>query len=328
MNYLNPNEIDFAAFEKRYPEHAKVIPAWAYADTVVKNFHGVETSPGLCLPWSKTHSQVRLRPGEVSVWSGINGSGKSLLLNQVMMNAMVHGEPCVLASMEMRPDKTLSRLTRQAVGVRIPSEAAIRAFHHWTDGKLWLYVQQGTVDSRRMLSVLRYSHEALQHEGEKVRIRHFVIDSLMKCGIDPDDYSRQKVFIDELCAFARDSGIHVHLVAHERKGESSRRLGDKFSIKGTSEISDQVDNIFIIWRNKDKEEETQMPAADPARLAEPDAVVRCDKQRHGEWEGKILLWYDRDSMQYVAAEGLRPIPYIDKIESQSGALAIGPRSGA
>jgi twinkle protein len=328
MNYLNPKNIDFAAFEKRYPEHAKVIPAWAYADTVVDAFHGAETTLGLGLPWSKTHSHIRLRPGEVSVWSGINGSGKSLLLNQVMLTAMVHGERCVLASMEMQPHTTLSRLTRQAVGVRAPSETAIRTFHRWTDGKLWLYVQQGTVDSKRMLSVLRYCHEALRHEGEKVRLNHFVVDSLMKCGIAPDDFNRQKAFVDELCTFARDSGIHVHLVAHERKGESSRNLGDKFSIKGTSEISDQVDNIFIVWRNKDKEEEAQVPSPNPAKLDGPDAVVRCDKQRHGEWEGKILLWYDRDSLQYVAAEGLRPIPYIDKIESQSEALAKGPWSGA
>ncbi len=309
MNYLDANEIDFTTYEKAWPEKANVIPAWAYVDHVIDRFYG-DHDHGLTLPWSKTNHQIRLRPGEVSVWAGINGSGKSLLLNQIILQAMSHGESCVIASMEMSPGRTMQRMNRQAIGVRLPTEEAIRSFHSWTDGKLWLYIQQGMVNSRRMMSVLRYCHEAMKNEGQKVTIKHFVIDSLMKCGIAVDDYNRQKSFVDELCTFARDTGIHIHLVAHERKGESSRKIGDKFSIKGASEIIDQVDNAFIFWRNKDKEEESHKAIPDQETLLEPDAILRCDKQRHGEWEGKITLWYHPDSMQYVASDGLRPIDFI------------------
>ena len=37
MKILNASEIDFSKFEKDYPEHSKVIPAYAYADMVDVN---------------------------------------------------------------------------------------------------------------------------------------------------------------------------------------------------------------------------------------------------------------------------------------------------
>lgn len=312
MNVITPQDIDFGAYLKQYPEHANVLPAWAYADIVVDYFNGTLGQKGLSLPWSKTHGMVSLRPGEVSIWAGVNGHGKSLILNQIMLQAMKMNEPCVIASMEMKPHVTMARMTRQAAGTERPSDEFIHAFHAWTEGKLWLYAQQGTVDSRRMLAVLRYVHEALYQNGEKVAVRHFVIDSLMKCGIGTDDYNRQKSFVDELCAFAKDSGIHIHLVAHARKGETERKIVDKFDIKGASEITDQVDNVFTIWRNKRKEEEGQrVGKRDDEVMKEPDALLICSKQRHGEWEGRIALWFHREGFQYVAAEGNRPIEFFE-----------------
>lgn len=309
MNVINPQEINFEAFLKNYPERANVLPAYAYADTVIDYFNGKLGTKGLTLPWSKTHDTLALRPGEVSIWAGVNGHGKSLVLNQIMLQAMRYGESCVIASMEMKPHITMARMTRQACGSAQPSEDFIRAFHDWTEGKLWLYAQQGTVDSRRMLAVLRYVHEALRQNGKKVTIKHFVIDSLMKCGINTDDYNRQKSFVDELCAFAKDSGIHIHLVAHARKGETERKVVDKFDIKGASEITDQVDNVFTIWRNKRKEEEVQQNGNDQDILRQPDALLICSKQRHGEWEGRISLWFHRESFQYVSGEGQRAMEF-------------------
>ncbi len=305
MNVI-PQHIDFSKYEKS-EESANVIPAYAYSEIVVDYFAGRLGHAGLRLPWSKTHGKVSLRPGEVSIWAGINGSGKSLLLNQIAMQAMKHDEPVCIASMEMKPHVTMARMTRQCMG-GIPHEHTTRKFHEWTDGKLWIYDQQGVVQSKRILQVMEYCQKGLMQAGKKVKIRHFIIDSLMKCGLGVDDYNAQKSFIDQLCAHARDNGVHVHLVAHERKGESSRKMGDKFSIKGASEIADQVDNVFIVWRNKDKEENAHEQFPDPEIQQQPDCVVRCDKQRNGEWEGKIALWYERDSQQYVACHG---DPHID-----------------
>ena len=311
---LTPEEIDFSAYLKRYPEQANVIPAWAYADVVQDYFNGKLGHQGMKMPWSKTHGDFAFRPGEVTLWVGRNYSGKSLIVNQaVVLQAMVQHEPCVVASMEMKPHVTMARMTRQAAGARHPSDGFIQAFHDWTEGKLWLYTQQGTVDTNRILSVIRYCHEALKHNGQKVTVRHFIVDSLMKCGLAVDDYTRQKDFVDALCACARDFNQHIHLIAHKKKDGSENGIGDRYSAKGASEISDQVDNVIIVWRNERKESEANLPPGDQDTdiMAGPDAILRVDKQRHGEWSGDWKFWFHKESMQYVAAEGLRPIEFFE-----------------
>ncbi|MEX5606384.1 bifunctional DNA primase/helicase, partial [Pseudomonas syringae] len=76
---------------------------------------------------------------------------------------------------------------------------------------------QGTVKAKMMLAVIRYC-------AEKLKVNHFVIDSLMKCGIGEDDYNGQKAFLDSLTSIARDTGIHLHLVAHSRKAKDGYTL--------------------------------------------------------------------------------------------------------
>lgn len=308
MNVIG-NDIDFSKFEADYPEHSNVLPAYAYSDVVRSYFHGELGVKGLPLPWSKTHGLVAFRPGEVSIWSGINGHGKSLLLNIVMLQAIKHGEPCVIASMEMKPHLTMARMTRQACGAAMPSDEFIDGFHDWTSGCLWLYDQQNTVTAKRILSVIRYCHEALKHNGNKVNVRHLVIDSLMKCGIGTDDYNGQKAFVDKLCAAAKLSGMHIHLVAHMRKSENEHHIGDKTDVAGHADITNQADNVFTVWRNKAKEREAQEGGTELQHA--PDALLICSKQRHGEWEGRISLWFDKASMQYVAGEGNRPLTYFE-----------------
>lgn len=287
------DDIDWSEYSKAPPEAAKVRPAGLYLQDVLDRFNG-QGIAGRTLPWSRTHGNVRLRPGEVSIWSGVNGHGKSLLLNQICAGLMDQGEKVCIASMEMKPAATMTRMCRQIAAVNRPTEELIRAIHVWTDNKLWLYDQQGTIKADRIIAVARYCHD-------KLHVTHFVIDSLMKCGMGGDDYNAQKRFVDDLCAHARDTGQHIHLVTHSRKGASESAQPDKFDIAGSGDIANQVDNIFTVWRNKDKEEATRKGTLKDT--SEPDCLVICSKQRHGEWEGKIGLYYHAASMQYVAREG-------------------------
>ena len=41
---------------------------------------------------------------------------------------------------------------------------------------------------------------------------------------------------------------------------------------------------------------------------EPDALVICDRQRNGEWEGRIKLWYHKPSMNYMGDRNYPPLP--------------------
>ncbi len=302
--------VDLQQYMREFDEQNQVVPAFMYSGQVKDYFRG-NIGSGSQMPWSKTHGKVSFREGETSIWAGYNGSGKSMLLGQVMMGVMQQGETACIASMEMRPHVTIARMCRQASGVNIPSEQFIEEFHEWLSGKLWMYVQQGTVKHQRMLALSRYCGAGgILSAGKKIPIKHLVIDSLMKCGIKVDDYNTQKDFIDSLTSIAKDTGIHIHLVCHMRKGDSEFREGDKMDIKGASELSDQVDNVFLLSRNKLKEDELVKPNPNEKVVSMPDAILACRKQRNGEWEGKIALWFDKKSLQYVGQEGARPIDFV------------------
>lgn len=169
--HLIPETLDLTAWEKDPIDAPHVRPASLYLPEVLARFDG-SPLPGYTLPWARTHEQFRLRPSEVTIWNGISGHGKSLLLNQVCARLMEQGARVCIASMEMSPTATLVRLCRQVGGTNRPTETLIRLISRWTDGKLWLYDQQGTVAPQRIIAIARYT-------AERLKITHFVIDSLM-----------------------------------------------------------------------------------------------------------------------------------------------------
>lgn len=282
--------IDFAKYLSSTDSEHKVRPASEYAEEVEEYFHGKTKDAGLTLPWDKTHDKIRFRPFEVTVWGGYNGHGKSAVIGQVMNHFMrqFRAKVCI-ASMEMKPHITLARMCRQAAN-GVPDVEYIRKFHKGTDGLLWMYDQQGTIKGEKMAAVIRYAQE-------KYGVQHFVIDSLLKCGFAEDDYTGQKMFVDQLCSIARDTGVHIHLVHHSRKGQDEYKIPGKHDMKGTGSITDQIDNLIIVWRNKKKEQEVQ--AGNMANQHDADAILAIEKQRNGEWEGKIALWFDIQSRGLV-----------------------------
>ncbi len=296
-----PQDVDFDAYmnERDAADHAKIKPALDFADDVLEFFKGGIQVRGLTLPWSKTFDNFRIRPGEVTLWHGFNGHGKSLVLNHVVLGLLDQDEKACILSFEMRPVSTLARMTRQAIGVNDPADAAISKFFGWCNERLWLYDQHGTVATSRVIAVLFYC-------AEKLGVTQFVIDSLMKCGISEDDYNGQKRFIDQLCAIARQFNVHIHLVHHSRKAGSEDEQPGKMDAKGSGSITDQVDNVIGVWRNKPKEKRVAKGEENDS----PDAVLIVDKQRHGEWEGKIGLWFDRASLQYLSTDKHKPRSYI------------------
>ncbi len=286
---LEPDDIDWAAYMADTDVQHKVrSPAHWEADLVdefAPAVAGVAQHPRL--PWSRLDTRVALRPGEVSLWFGFNGHGKSLLLGQAMLSACAQAQRVCIASFEMRPRKTLGRMLRQFTDAEQPRPSQVREFVQWAEGRLWLYDQTSTVEPERVYAVIRYA-------ADKLGVTHFVVDNLTKCVAADDDFAGQKQVVDRLTALAQGLNIHIHLVHHARKDRDETRPPRKMDALGASAITNLVDNVFIVWRNKAKYE------ADEPKLNEPDAVLICDKQRHGTgWEGLQNLSFHQRSQQYV-----------------------------
>ncbi|MBB5509587.1 toprim domain-containing protein [Paraburkholderia atlantica] len=266
----------------------------SYLDDVIEMFSGQPIGhTGSPLPWPAWQERVRLRPAELSVWTGINGHGKSDLLGNVLINLIQNDERICIFSGEIKPKMLLYRLTVQACATNRAPIPFVKAASAWMTGSMWLYDHVGSVSQEKLLETFRYA-------AKRYRVTHFVIDSLMKCGIAEDDYKGQKQFIDALCDFKNDFNVHVHLIAHARKGESEDKAPGKLDIKGTGAISDLADNVFTVWRNKKKELEREPSQEDE------DARLYCHKQRATGYEGALRLWFDKESLLFKQSADWRP----------------------
>lgn len=301
MNLI-PDSIDWRQYEEETDHAAKVKPASAFLAAMIDDIGKPEALERQAfLPWAKTHRFFAFRDGETTLWAGVNGHGKSELTGMVCSSLVSQGERVCIASFEMKPRKTLGRMVRQFMGVG-GSELAdsmqrelYEQFQALCDAKLWLYDQQGTVTPARAVAVTRYCFKELG-------IKHMVLDSLMKCVRGEDDYNGQKDLLDELTAVARDYNAHVHLVHHLKKLDRETDQPDKSHVKGSGAIVDQVDNLLLVWRNKQKELDTA--AGKQVDPESPDTLLLCRKQRNGTgWEGAIRLYYDAESKQFASNPG-------------------------
>ena len=271
----------------------RILHAPSLADEMIAEMSLGDEVLGQTLPWSKTYSLFRIRKAEMTVWSGYNGHGKSLLLGFVLNHLASQGETGLLVSLEMRWKQSLRRMIRQHTGIADPAPSLIRAYFDAAGKNVWLYDHVGAAASDHILALCRYA-------SEELLCQHIIIDSLMKCGMGADDYNAQKRFCDLMSSYAKDSGLHIHLVAHSRKKDNEHLQG-KMDVKGTSEITDMADNVMVVWLNKAKMLAKQ--DNDHSHDREADTILIIDKQRNGEWTGHVNLWFDPKSQRFLESSG-------------------------
>ena len=309
MAKIIDDTIDFSVYLKETDNQTRVKKAKDYVEPLKERLRVKEKAKVSYLPWPHTKDSFEFRKGEVTLWSGQNGHGKSLMTSQIALSVMGQDEKVCIASFEMKPITTMQRMARMWVGLNpfspeFQGEDGITAidqlydqFGEWTDNRMWLYDQVGTADADIVIGMVRYCAKELQ-------INHVFIDNLAKCIKAEDDFNGQKRFVDELTSVARDYNIHVHLVHHLRKPANENAVPDKHDNKGSGAITDLVDNVMLVWRNKPKEDDIKLNGMHAELKNDPDHYLLCRKQRNyegsGEGEPTIKLWFLRDAQQYVA----------------------------
>ena len=250
------------------------------------------------LAWPKAQNLLQFRPEEVTLWAGSNGSRKSMLSGQVMLDLAQQGYRSLTISLEMSARKTLERMFRQAAAKACPSPRDCDHAAAVMRNKVFIFDHVGSLGQDRLVAVLRWARKKLGAE-------HVLIDSMMKVVNGDDDYNGQKDFINRMCEVAKETGLHLHIVVHTRKpSESVERIPTKWDIKGSSSVTDLAHNVVTLWRNRAKE-------ADPTKyLDAPGQVLDIQKQRNGEFEGKFLLWFDPASLQLLDSSSAFARPYV------------------
>ena len=283
---------------------AKVYDGSTFRDELIDSFHLPEQIHGAKLPWGSTHFNIRFRTGETTIWAGINGHGKSQLLGMVSLGWIAQGESVLNISLEMKPLATLKRMAIQACMNDQPTDMIINKFMDFMLGAGYVFNHQGNIDPRLIFGTIRYAAS----KG----IKHVIIDSLMKCVKGVDDYNAQKDFVNQITQLAQQYNVHIHLVHHIRKQENEQKIPNKFDLAGSGAMTDLADQVIIVYRNKQKEHALEKAPLDKDTQSMPDAVLSIDKNRHGEWEGRIPLWYSPSSKQYLSDSRKQPLDLMNK----------------
>jgi twinkle protein len=288
---MNSITIDDFRNYKAQSQRQLIRPASDFIDEAMAMLDDGVHLTGDKMPWEKTHNDFRFRTGEVTIWSGINGNGKSLVMGQVAL-WLAKETNVLIASMEMKGAMTIARMLRQGYGGRKPTQEFKHKFEEATDLRLWIYDATDVVQSEDIMAMIDWS-------AEQKGVKHIMIDSLMMCGVDQEQGESQKAFVAELCTKAKEFDIHIHLVTHARKSPAGIKnyIPSKFDIAGSASITNLAFNVILIHLNGEKKEAIQNQTA--YSYSDPDGAMIIDKQRNGEFTGKWGFWFHEESLQWV-----------------------------
>lgn len=293
MADLIADTLDFGAYLRQTECRAKVRSGADYLEDVVAEFHRPPNGPREPVMIStKLRGCMAFRGGELTVWAGYNGHRKSMVTGQLALDLCAQRQRTLIVSLEMSPARTLSRMARQACALAVPMRHHVETFARWTDGRLWLFDHVGRITPDLCVALLRYF--AAELGGKQV-----VLDSMMMVCASEEHMDEQKQFVTDLVRVTQETGLHVHLVAHCRKPQSGAddKPPTKYDLRGSAAISDQCHNVVTVWANKAKAAKLAQFPADEEALAQPDALLTVEKQRNGEFEGRLKLWFDPSSLR-------------------------------
>lgn len=235
-------------------------------------------------PFDPQGNLLRFFPGGVTIWSGYPGAGKTTILRQFICHTLYRGSSVFMISLEENPKFVPVRLAATAAGCAKPTAHQMQWFIDAYQKRFKLWGRIGIAQHLKILALVR--------ELAAGGIRHVIIDSLMCLDISNDDTESQRKFANLLANTARASNVHIHLVAHPRKLQSSEQELDLNDVAGAREIGGIADNVIFIRRTKTKDGYVQNAEATPM-------CISIRKQRHfngaiGDSEG----WYQRRLKQF------------------------------
>jgi len=288
------------AYDALQAQGNKIAPSSEFTDDACLIADDLLSGDSLSFLGEKSES-IEFRKGELTVVAGASGHGKSALMGQIALDLASQGRKVCILSLEMPPARTLYRMGRQQEGLavcgRIPQyrETAtdtLEDFLKQIAPYIFLLDRVGSATPKQVFG-------AMVQAVTKFGCEHIIIDNLMRVCPEYGDKANeaQKDFIQNLIELAKRFDVHVWLVHHVRKGQSETEEINKYSIRGAAAITDNADNVILLCRNLAKEKKLENEYRRDVDESEGDSVLIVDKQRNGDWQGRIQLWFDKQTYQ-------------------------------
>lgn len=195
---------------------------------------------------------------DVSIVTGMSGSGKSSLISGMVLDAVDNGHKVMVYSGELSPKRFMSWLYLQAAGkdyVEADSEYPNKFFtrrnvreqiNEWLGKNFYLHNNRQGHDFTKMFERIK---QLVSSKGMDL----LILDNLMTIDVDlnekeRDQWQKQAQFIQLLKSYAGEANVHIVLVCHPSKIRGIMRVTD---LEGSGKIRNAVDNIFIMHRVND-----------------------------------------------------------------------------
>ena len=225
-------------------ERTRLRPMSDYLNDVKELHQKTKDDRGIALPWMNCRDVV-LEPNRISIVGGANGHMKSTLTTQLGLQ-VARQAPVAIMSLEIDMVTQTEILCQQIHAQSKLTDGEIEAAAEWGEGKVWLYSWMQRIKIQQALGFLWAASD--------LGCGLAIIDNLQKLGIGHNDNDAQNEAFEQILEVANNNpaGMHVILVHHVAKppGNDPDWRPSKYSLRGSSGLSDKTDNIFMAWHNK------------------------------------------------------------------------------
>lgn len=219
-------------------------------------------SKGYSTGWAELDEYMTIRPGEVSIVTGVPNHGKSAFIDALTHNlAQSLGWKFGICSFENPPDEHLSKLAeihdgrpfREGPTIRM-TEAELRRALHWVD-RHYYFIRLDEDEAPSLDTILEKARGLVARYG----ISGFVLDPWGEL-----DNGRAK-FVNEtshiaqcltkIRQFARNHAVHVWVVAHPAKMQRENGktpAPNLYDISGSASFFNKADIGIVIHRPEPK----------------------------------------------------------------------------
>jgi KaiC/GvpD/RAD55 family RecA-like ATPase len=262
---------------------------------------------------------MKLFFGTFNVLTGINGSGKTSFLSQLICQTLEQGENAWLYSGELPNHQTKNWISFILTGQRHLKQYQDGESIYWRASKEVkdklndfyrdrLYIYKDGL-SRKSSSLLKSMEETVRKNGVKL----LIIDNLTAMNLEANDnnkYEKQADLITELIDFAKKFNVIVMMVVHPHKMDMTRRM-DKMDIQGAMALSDLAHRVISLYRVSEKDKQGTQKMNGQGWQKEPikyDVLLDILKDRMRGSEGKAIgIYYDKPSRRFFT--GLQDLDY-------------------
>ena len=257
-----------------------------------------------------------LNKGEISCVSGLNSSGKSTWLSQMSLDIVQAGYKVALFSGELKESRVFEWLHLPAAGSGYTNPTKYENFYfvkdeikyyinEWLEQKLFVYNNAYGAKIDTLLT-------ALEDCITRKKVDIVIMDNLMSINLGANSYNKndkQTEFIFKVKEMAEKHDVHIVLIAHPRKTIGFLRKDD---IAGTADLTNAVDNVFIIHRvDSDFKRLTQQTLSwkSDHLMYEYDNVIEICKNRDLGYKDKMIGLHFDVSCKRFMCDGQIPQRY-------------------